>query len=72
GSGELGTAFWVGNGITLVSLLAGMLMAMTPDSAEIRFIPGAPVSLTHPSDLRADSGSRPRGFDPGLSLAMTF
>lgn len=71
-TGELGTEFYLGNTIMLAGVIAGTLMIMTPDKAEIRFIPGAPVSLTHPSDLRADSGSRPRGFDPGLSLAMTF
>ncbi|MEZ4375878.1 MAG: hypothetical protein R3B07_34035 [Polyangiaceae bacterium] len=61
-----------GGTIMTVGLVLLLTLVSRRDKAEIRFIPGAPVSLTHPSDLRADSGTRTRGFDPGLSLAMTF
>ena len=66
------SSLFLGLGVMLGGGLIGAIMTFLPDKAEIRFIPGSPVGLSHPSDLRADSGSRARGFDPGLSLAMAF
>ncbi len=66
------TRLLLGTGVAVTAVLVGLILANTPDDAEIRFIPGAPISLTQPGDLRADSGTGFRGLEPGLSLAMNF